>query len=235
MKNFSNTYILLLSAIMAVVVASGLSVVVLYLQPIQEKNINLNNKQNILLSLNIESTKENALQKYDKYIIHNYVLNAEGEKIKGVDAFLVNLSKEMSKPMEKRKLPIFVASVENSRKYIIPARGKGLWGPIWGYIALNDNFNTIYGAYFGHESETPGLGAQITTRQFQKQFIDKKIFNSRGKFVSIKVYTGGTPSNNPHSVNGISGATITTNSVENMLKNTIMPYVPYLKKNAQKS
>ena len=215
---------------MAVVVATGLSGVALYLQPIQNKNITLNNRQNILTSLNIESTKENVLPKYDKYIINSYVINADDEKIKGVDAFFVNLSKEMSKPMDKRKLPIFVASVVNNKKYIIPVRGKGLWGPIWGYIALNDNFNTIYGAYFSHESETPGLGAQIVTRPFQKQFIDKKIFNSRGKFVSIKVYTGGTSPNNPHSVNGISGATITSNGVENMLKNTIMPYVPYLKK-----
>ena len=107
--------------------------------------------------------------------ILRYFIN-KGEKKKGVDAFYVQLAKELEKPVEKRNLPIFVGSVEDRNQYIIPVRGKGLWGPIWGYIALKEDYNTVYGANFSHDSETPGLGAEIATRQFQKQFIGKKIF-----------------------------------------------------------
>ena len=229
MKQYSNTYIFVFSAIMVVGVAAILSVVAMQLQPMQKKNIETNKKQNILLSLNIESNKDNALDKYDQYITDSYVINSEGERIEGVDAFSVNLSKEIAKPIEERKLPVFVGTVGDSTQYIIPVRGKGLWGPIWGYIALKSDFNTIYGTNFSHDSETPGLGAEIATRQFQKQFIGKKIFNEQDDFVSVNVVKGGAPADASHAVDGISGGTITSNGVDKMLEEIIGAYVPYLK------
>ena len=229
MRQFSNTYIFIFSTIMVVGVAAILSVVAMQLQPMQKKNIEINKKQNILLSLNIESNKDNALDKYKKYITDSYVINSKGERMEGVDAFSVDLSKEIAKPVEERKLPIFIGTVNDSTQYVIPVRGKGLWGPIWGYIALRSNFNTIYGTNFSHDSETPGLGAEIATRQFQKQFIGKKIFNEQGEFVSVNVVKGGAPSDASHAVDGISGGTITSNGVDNMLEDIIRAYIPYLK------
>jgi len=229
MKQYSNTYIFVFSAIMVVGVAAILSVVAMQLQPMQKKNIETNKKQNILLSLNIESNKDNALDKYDQYITDSYVINSEGERMEGVDAFSVDLSKEIVKPIEERKLPVFVGTVGDSTQYIIPVRGKGLWGPIWGYIALKSDFNTIYGTNFSHDSETPGLGAEIATRQFQKQFIGKKIFNEQDDFVSVNVVKGGAPADASHAVDGISGGTITSNGVDKMLEEIIGAYVPYLK------
>jgi Na+-transporting NADH:ubiquinone oxidoreductase subunit C len=229
MKNFSNTYIFTFSAIMVITVAAILSIVAMQLQPMQKKNFERNKKQNILLSLNIKSSKENAIEKYDKYIVDSYVINHKGEKKKGVDAFYVQLAKELEKPVEKRNFPIFVGSVEDSKQYIIPVRGKGLWGPIWGYIALKEDYNTVYGANFSHDSETPGLGAEIATRQFQKQFIGKKIFDEEGNFTSVNVIKGDAPSDAKHAVDGISGGTITSKGVDKMLKEVLGSYVPYFK------
>ena len=115
--------------------------------------------------------------------------------------------------------------------FIIPLRGKGLWGPIWGYIALRDDINTVYGAVFAHKSETPGLGAEINQGFFQEPFRDKKIFNENNEFVSIKVIKGGAPEGSLHGVDGISGGTITSDGVTDMLKERVGRYLPYLEKN----
>jgi Na+-transporting NADH:ubiquinone oxidoreductase subunit C len=214
---------------MVITVAAILSIVAMQLQPMQKKNFERNKKQNILLSLNIESSKDNAIEKYDKYIVDSYVISHKGEKKEDVDAFYVNLAKELEKTVEKRNFPIFVGSVEGSKQYIIPVRGKGLWGPIWGYIALKDDYNTIYGTNFSHDSETPGLGAEIANRPFQKQFIGKKIFDESGNFTSVKVIKGEAPADAKHAVDGISGGTITSKGVDKMLDNVLGSYVPYFK------
>lgn len=230
MKNFSNTYIFTFSAIMVILVAAILSIVAMQLQPLQKKNFEKNKKQNILLSLNIQTSKENAIEKYDEYIVDSYVINHQGEKKEDIDAFSVELAKELEKPVEERNYPIYVGSVEeDSEQYVIPVRGKGLWGPVWGFIALEDDYNTVYGANFSHDSETPGLGAEISTREFQKQFIGKKIFDESGDFVSVSVVKGGAPSDAKHAVDGISGGTITSEGVDKMLEDVVGEYVPYFK------
>ncbi|HRW22050.1 MAG TPA: NADH:ubiquinone reductase (Na(+)-transporting) subunit C, partial [Bacteroidales bacterium] len=113
-------------------------------------------------------------------------------------------------------------------KYIIPLSGKGLWGPIWGYIALNEDMTTVFGATFSHKSETPGLGAEIETDWYQQKFSEKKIFDENGDFVSIKVVKGGAPPDNIHGVDAISGGTITSNGLEDMLFDCLKLYEPYL-------
>ena len=215
---------------MVILVAAILSIVAMQLQPLQKKNFEKNKKQNILLSLNIQTSKENAIEKYDEYITESYVINHEGEKKEGIDAFSVKLAKELEKPVKTRNYPIYVGSVEEGNKqYVIPVRGKGLWGPIWGFVALEDDFNTVYGANFSHDSETPGLGAEISTREFQKQFIGKKIFDDSGNFVSVSVVKGGASSDAKHAVDGISGGTITSDGVDKMLEDVVGDYVPYFK------
>ena len=115
-------------------------------------------------------------------------------------------------------------------------RGKGLWGPIWGYIALNDDYNTIFGAVFDHDGETPGLGAEINTDWFRGAFIDKRIFDENGKFVSITLHKGGEGAAQNagdvlHGVDAISGGTITSRGLEDMVKNTFNSYLTYFKNN----
>ncbi len=231
MKSFSNTYIFIFSTIMVIIVAALLSTAAIFLQPLQKKNIEINKKQNILSSINIESTPKTANEKYSKHIINSYVIDYKGNTKKGTDAFKINLKKEITKNIEDINLPIYVGSVEKNEKvYIIPIRGKGLWGPIWGYISFKNDFNTIYGANFSHKSETPGLGAEIATTSFQEQFIGKKIFDKSNKFISVSVMKNGTADQtSEYEVDGISGGTITSKAVQKMIFNIIENYKAYFK------
>ncbi|SRR6056297_411649 len=230
MKRYTNKDIFIFASVMVIIVATILSVVAMVLQPLQKKNIEINKKQNILLSLNMKVEKDQALEKYDQYITKTYVVNHNGERQQGEDAFSIDLKKELDKPLKKRNLPVFVASLKNEKVYVVPVRGKGLWGPIWGYVALKDDFNTIYGTNFSHQSETPGLGAEIATREFQKQFIGKKIFDESGEFVSVKVKKPGKTKGGPHEVDGISGGTITSKGVDQMLESILESYLNYFEK-----
>ena len=114
----------------------------------------------------------------------------------------------------------------------MPVYGAGLWGPIWGYVALNDNGTDIYGAYFSHEGETPGLGAEISKTDFQDQFKDKKIYNVNGEFKSISemMKEGQKPTDGSEYVDAISGGTITSRGVSSMMQDCMTPYDAFLKK-----
>ena len=233
MKNFSNTYIYTFSVIMVVIVALLLSLAAMQLKPFQDKNIEVEKKQNILASVRITSTPKDAVDLYAKYITETFVINNKGEKVEG-DAFSVDLKSELSKPAAERKLPVFVATLDNgSKSYVIPLRGTGLWGPIWGYISLEPDMNTIYGTLFDHQGETPGLGAEIATSWFQEPFRGKTIFNNSTDFVSIKVLKGGAPKDDPHAVDAISGGTITSKSLEAMLDSCLVQYKTYFLTNRQ--
>jgi len=234
MRNFSNTYIYTFSIIMVVIVALLLSVAAMQLKPFQDKNIEIEKKQNILSSIRIPSTTLDAVDLYSKYITESFVLNNKGEKQEGIDAFDIELKFELGKPASQRNLPVFVGSLDNGKKaYVMPLRGKGLWGPIWGYISLEPDMNTVYGVNFGHQGETPGLGAEIATDWFQKPFSGKTIFKDSTQFVSIKVMKGGAPANDPHAVDAISGGTITSKALEAMLDSCLVQYKPYFLSNRQ--
>jgi len=162
------------------------------------------------------------------------VLNKKGEPITNdINAFDIDLKKELDKAKtgeaDKQLFPLFVFNKDGNLYYIIPVRGKGLWGPIWGYVALEGDMNTVHGASFGHKGETPGLGAEIETEEFQKQFVGKKIFDESGNFVSIKVVKGGAAPEDTHGVDAVSGGTITSNGVTEMLKRTLGSYISYFK------
>ncbi len=232
MKNFSNTYIFIFSAVMVVLVALLLSTTSLNLKPFQDKNVEVEKKQNILASINIESTAKDAVELYAKYITSSFVVNNKGEKVEGVDAFTVNVKNELSKPASDRLLPVFVGTLsDGTNAYVMPLQGKGLWGPIWGYISLKPDMNTVLGAVFDHSGETPGLGAEIATEGFQKPFADKQIFKDSTEFVSIKVLKGGAPENDVHGVDAISGGTLTSKGLEAMLDSCLIQYKTFFIQN----
>ena len=118
---------------------------------------------------------------------------------------------------------------EKGKVYIIPLRGAGLWGPIWGYIALLSDMNTIYGANFDHQGETPGLGAEINTEKFQKPFIGKTIFDQSGLFTAVIIAKIGEKSDPAHTVDGISGGTITSKGLQKMLFDDLATYQEFFK------
>ncbi len=226
MNKQGNTYTFLYSIVLVVVVAALLAIVALSLQPAQNRNIENEKRQNILRSVNISSTPEDSKALFDKYIVKQFIVNSKGEEIAG-DAFTVDLAKQSKKTCEEKLLPVFVANIDGATKYILPIYGNGLWGPLWGYISLNEDKNTVYGTVFDHKSETPGLGAEITTPQFQTQFEGKMIFDN-SQLVSILVKKGGGATG-AHEVDGISGGTITSKGVETMIKNYLTCYESFLK------
>lgn len=236
MNTNSNKYTFTYAAIMVIVVAALLSIAAIALKPRQSKNIEIEKKANILTSVHKGQKASEAKDKntyieneYEKYIENSYIVNTKGEKTQG-DAFTVDLHKELAKPAEKRALPVFECKEDDGTiKYVLPLRGKGLWGPIWGYLALEADMNTIYGVIFDHKGETPGLGAEIQTAWFQAPFAGKKIFDDSGNLVSIKVEKGGADKNDMHAVDGISGGTITSKGLEKMLIDNLSTYEKFLK------
>ena len=122
---------------------------------------------------------------------------------------------------------------DGATKYVLPLAGMGLWGPIWGYVAIDSDGTTIYGAFFDHQGETPGLGAEITKPAFTDQFEGKEIFKS-GQFLPVEVVKKGMkPEGDADYVDGISGGTITSKGVSAMLGDCLSPYRTYLEKAAR--
>jgi Na+-transporting NADH:ubiquinone oxidoreductase subunit C len=231
MKQFSNRYIFIFSIVMVVAVAALLSLAATLLQPAQARNLEIEKKRNMLESINIPATSENAEELYDKYIKEGFVLNSKGEPVEGVDAFTVVLRNEQKKPLEEQYLPVFRAEPADGEKVIIiPVEGKGLWGPIYGYVSLKSDMNTIYGVNFDHKGETPGLGAEINTTPFESQFHGKRLFDN-DSFISVQVIKGGAPESDIHGVDAISGGTITSNGLQNMIFDCLQKYNGYLLKN----
>lgn len=231
MKNFSNTYIFIFATVMVAIVALILSTAALLLQPRQELNAEVEKKRNILASVAVEATAVDAESLYEKYITETFVINKSAEKLEG-DAFEVDLKKEQRKPIEEQVFPIYIATLNNgSKSFIMPLEGKGLWGPIWGYIALNEDLRSIYGVTFDHKSETPGLGAEINTTAFESMFKDKVLFQD-GEFKGILVQKGGARPGDMGAVDAISGGTITSKALEEMLYDCMVNYVDFLKNNS---
>ncbi|HOK38963.1 MAG: NADH:ubiquinone reductase (Na(+)-transporting) subunit C [Bacteroidales bacterium] len=231
MDKNSNKYIFIYSVAMVVIVALVLTSISVFLQPKQKKNIDLEKKRNILSAIKIEYDKNDVEKVFDEYIIEMFVINTEGERIEGINPLEINLKDQLKDSPENQKWPIYIASMPNGEKsYIFSFYGTGLWGPIWGYVALKEDFNTVTGAYFDHKSETPGLGAEIATENFQMKFTEKTIFNENGEFVSIDVRKGGV-GNDIHAVDAISGGTITSTGLKNMLHSCFSAYLKFIEKN----
>lgn len=131
---------------------------------------------------------------------------------------------EISELEEERELPVYeVEKEDGSKYYVFPLRGKGLWGPIWGYISLSEDFNRIYGADFDHKAETPGLGAEIKETWFEAQFKGKLIFRG-DEYVAVNVVKGGADEKDQYGVDAVSGGTITSKGLEDMIRDGLRDY-----------
>lgn len=229
MNRQSNTYTIIYAIVLVLLVGVGLSVIYQALRPKQEENIANDMKRQILASaLIVPENGESIGELYNKHIKKAIIVNSKGETVEG-NALDVNVSTEVKKPDAERLLPVYECETTAGLKYIVPVYGAGLWGPIWGYVAFDANGNTIYGAYFAHQGETPGLGAEIEKPMFQEQFRNKDIFAEDGQFQSVKVVKKGQEPSKGAYVNAISGGTITSQGVSKMLENSLAPYTAFLK------
>ena len=218
MNKNSNSYIIIYSTVMVVVVAALLAVASLSLQGRQNANILNEKKQAILASLGAGD------RNYDEYITA-YAVDANGQRIEGIGGNeVIQMLFDLDTAVKGGTYPVFESS---DHRYVLPVSGKGLWGPIWGYVALDGDMNTLAGVVFDHAGETPGLGAEIATPKFQAEFPGKTIFEG-SEFVSVKLRKGGaTEANIAHEVDAISGGTKTSDGVTAMLYNSVNNYLPF--------
>jgi Na+-transporting NADH:ubiquinone oxidoreductase subunit C len=218
---------------MVLVVASALAFTASSLKDLQASNVRKEKMQNILATIGVETDREQAETLYNQYITGELSLTSDGGYDEKVSAFEINLNNELKKPVNEQRFPLYEASVDGEKYYIVPLRGAGLWNAIWGYIALEEDKNTIKGAVFDHIGETAGLGAEITQEWFQNRFLGEKVFDENGNLVGINVSkTNNDPKDldkDDHEVDAISGATITGDGVTNMILERLNHYLPYLK------
>ena len=192
------------------------------LRDLQGKNVELDTKKQILSALGIREV-ENAEAKFAE-VVKEDMLVAEDGSLKPYEGSFVTGYEKAYK--EKGEAHIFVCEIDGQKKYVIPVYGTGLWGAIWGYVALNDDKDTVYGTYFSHASETPGLGAEIATEHFQNEFKDKNVLD--GDAIGLDVVKNGKVDKPEFQVDGISGGTITSVAVGQMLKNCMGNYTKFL-------
>lgn len=222
MNTNSNSYTIGYAAIMVVIVGFLLSFVNSTLRDTQNKNVELDTKKQILASIGVKNVAD-ADAEYSAYVKQDMLVQADGS-LKEYDGKFVTSFANAAAEGEHH---VFVCQLKNGEtKYIIPVYGAGLWGAIWGYVSLNEDKTTIYGTYFNHASETPGLGAEIATDHFQDQFKSKEVLN--GTEVALTVAKAGKVENPTYEVDGISGGTITSNGVDAMLKSCMKNYIPFL-------
>jgi len=227
MKQFSNLYIFCFSSALVLLVAAVLSFTALSLEDKQKENIEIERQQKILTALGVASTSKDVLAIYPQYIRQSIVIKSDGSIVGGKTAEEIDLKKENEKPVNERLLPLYIAEKDGKSYIVIPVRGAGLWGPIWGNVAVENDMNTVCGVSFDHAGETPGLGAEINTAHFRRPFQNKKLFDESNRFISIKVEKIGTYTPNDHTVDAISGGTVTSKAVQNMIHNCLEPYQTY--------
>ncbi len=219
----SNAYTLIYAAVLVVIVAFLLSFVSSVLNDRKVANMQVDKKSQILAAINVSDP--DVIGAYSKYVKSDAVVNVNGQVVKENGGFDVDFNNQTA----DEQLPIYICEADGETKYIIPMSGKGLWGGISGYIGLKSDKNTIDGIFFAHESETPGLGAEITANHFTEQFKGKHIKNAAGEIVSVAVLKVGKTADGQEQVDAVTGATLTSNGVDAMLKEALGKYSNYLK------
>ncbi len=231
MNRDSNAYTFLFAAIMVIVVASSLAFTATALKDKQNENVRKEKMQNILSTIGIQTDRDQAEKLYNQYITEELALINDGSSDQNVNAFKVQMATETKKPADQQRFPLYIASVEENTYYIVPLRGAGLWDAIWGYMALENDMNTIKGVVFDHKGETAGLGAEITQAWFQDRFVGEKVYAANGELAGINVSkTNNDPNGDDkedHEVDAISGATITGDGVTAMITERLAHYTPY--------
>jgi len=231
MDRNSNLYTFIFAVILVVGVAAALAFTATTLKPLQAENVRKEKMQNILSTIGVNVSRDEAGVQFMDFVKEELALNADGSVNEDVDAFKIELMKETKMPKEEQAFPLYIAEKDGKKFYVIPLFGAGLWKEIWGYIALDDDKNTIVGASFDHAGETAGLGAEINQSWYEDQYIGKTIFDENNNFVSVKAVKGGAKSGDMHGVDAISGGTITSDGVTDMVTERLENYLPYFKNN----
>lgn len=228
----SNSYTIGFLAVMVGVVGIALASISSSLDPIIKANEKLDNRKKVLRSIiqdpSIQFTAEFVNETFETKI-SPFLINAQGE-IKGEEIPIdYNFRNESRKPEEERLLPLYIYEDGDKKVYVLEMIGLGLWDEINGFLSLQDNKKIIQGVAFDHKGETPGLGAEIVRDWFTEQFEGKTLIDENGDY-TFTVYKAGKYSGGDDAVDGVSGATITTDGVDAMLESTVKLYKNFLNK-----
>ncbi|MGI6341429.1 MAG: NADH:ubiquinone reductase (Na(+)-transporting) subunit C [Bacteroidales bacterium] len=235
----SNRYIIIYASVMVIIVAVVLTILAVQLKPAQDANIRVEKMQNLLQTININTadlTQDEIMSLFEKTIVSGVLINNKGEIVSNDldETFNTELGNELKKPVEEQRYPVYQSvTADNDTLSIIQLHGKGLWGPIWGYLAFKSDFNTVAGCVFAHKGETPGLGAEIAESWYQEKFINKTVFDDNNNLVSIKVVKGGVAPDDLHSVDAITGGTITSDGLQDMIADILDAYKPFFESKRQ--
>ena len=221
----SNVYTIVYASVMVVIVAFCLAFISDLLRPRQEANVANDKRSQILAALNIRDV-EDVQAEYDRVLVKDIIVDANGQVLEEKGGFEVESKDIQAKDDAQKHLPVYVCAVETDTLYVVPLYGRGLWGGLWGYLALKNDFRTVDGAYMSHESETAGLGARITEQQFQELFAGKQAFADT-TFQEVTLGVKKQPTNPAAEVDAITGATLTSNGVDDMFKTSLAPYKNY--------
>ena len=214
----SNVYIITYSVVMVVIVAVLLSLAALGLKERQDKNVLNEKKTQIVKALG----EDPATVSYDSVISNAVILDASGAVVSEDVNEVFNALNDLKASFAAERYPLFVAT----SGVVVPLYGAGLWGRIWGYIALDADMDTVKGVVFDHAGETPGLGAEITTPKHQALYPGKTIYEGDA-LVGVTLKKGGADKSNPHQVDAITGGTKTSDGVSAMISDCLNYYKPY--------
>lgn len=227
----SNIYTVAYSAVIVVIVAFLLAFISSFLKPVQDVNVALDKKKQILAALNIRGLDDSEVtRQYADVVENDDIIDADNNVlVKGTQGGEKAGFKLNSADFKAGRLALYVCRVDGKVKYVIPVYGMGLWGPVSGYIAIDYDKNTIFGAYFTHESETAGLGAEIKDNMaWQKQFIGKKITKKGYDGIALSVVKKNDVKDKTVQCDAITGATLTSDGVSLMLKDCLGKYMKFL-------
>lgn len=229
----SNSYTLLFTVSVTVVLGFLLSLAATSLKEKQELNVAVDIKKNILRSLEISDDPENPwsneeVQTLFAEFITGIVVDGEGRLIEGMSP------EQITDELKKSHYPVYLKVVNQIREgYAIPISGKGLWSTLFGYIALEPDGVTVKGIKFYKHGETPGLGGEVEKEWFTNNFVGKRIVDESGGLVSIQVVRGVVDREAQeafHQVDGISGATMTSKGLNEFLLSDLSKYEPFFKR-----
>ena len=229
----SNPFIF--ASILTVVVALLLSLTATQLREKITYNIEVDKKKNIIKSIGVnvsEMTLDDIVNEYKK-IINEFVIDSKGNEVANlkIGDLYVKEDKALGSFIYTYNNNFFYPLYKSENAIIIPISGKGLWSTLYGYLALDIDMETVKGITFYKHGETPGLGAEVAKTWFQDNFIGKKIFDNNNNLISITVARGKADPNDNHQVDGISGATVTSNGVTKFLKHSLSNYQLYFENN----
>jgi Na+-transporting NADH:ubiquinone oxidoreductase subunit C len=223
----SNLYTFGFAFSMVVIVGTLLAIASEGLKELQEKNKDDKKMINILGAINVNADRSNAKELFNKYVIDSKIISGNNPS---AQAFAIDIQKEFRDKnlnITDRNYPLYECRKEGNTYFVIPVVGNGLWGPIWGFVALESNYRTVYGATFNHKAETPGLGAEINQSSYSNQYSGEFISDLAGQFQPIVVVKDGSGYGINSKVDGITGGTITSKGVEEMTNRTLEVYVNY--------